>query len=283
MANRLKTCSLLSLSTLGVIGFNSTFADSASAATLITLDTFGDFATINGAIFELVDPNVASGSGGITPFLGVQSNGSQEGYNTAGNTEPADNSNIPGNSEETLVLQDPAPLTTVGGDFTIIPTVNIGGVDYLSFILDVNENDNSIDLTSLQLFQASSNDLDEDNPDTPLGGDSGNFGGAATLAYDLDAVMDTTLRIASPNSGSGVWDLNVFIPTSLFTSSDPYVYFYSAFNGSFNGFDEWATVAGGAPTGVDIPTPALLPGLIGFGMSIVRKRKQQQVESLAAA
>jgi len=30
------------------------------------------------------------------------------------------------------------------------------------------------------------------------------------------------------------------------------------------------------PAAAAIPTPALLPGLIGFGMSIVRKRKQQQ-------
>lgn len=39
--------------------------------------------------------------------------------------------------------------------------------------------------------------------------------------------------------------------------------------------DEDATAA--------IPTPALLPGLLGFGMSIVRKRKKQQEDSLATA
>jgi hypothetical protein len=121
-----------------------------------------------------------------------------------------------------------------------VPVVDIGGIDYREFLLDINQKASQplLSLDELRIFMGNAPNLTGYNPSTQqLAG--------LTATYDLGSnwiKLDSRLH-----QGSGVGDMIADIPTSAFTGGS-YVYLYSKFgvNDMPNGgFEEWA--AGSAP------------------------------------
>lgn len=220
--------------------------------------------SVNGAYFERVPNNgVPAGTGNINSFVRLQSPGNateEEGYNTDGRPLRFDENNSP-QFTRSLKLSD-------------IPIIDVAGILYRQFILDINEPNASqqdpdlpkVDLTELQLFLGNAGNLLTAN-NTPFAG----FGSNAYSVFDLDGAGEATVNLFDFNPGSGRYDLFAYIPDSLFTGPNEYVYLYSKFTGAEGGFEEWAV---GTPNTVPVPTPALLPGLIGMGIAALRKKKQ---------
>src|SRR6266404_554451 len=113
------------------------FACSARATIVDLINN--DSGTINGAIFEFTTP--PSGTGIIDPFLRVQADGTEQGYNTSNPSPPFD---------------DKTGVFTHDVTFAELMTteVTIGGQNYFKILLDVNQsgsgNATFISLDSLQ-------------------------------------------------------------------------------------------------------------------------------------
>ncbi len=208
--------------------------------------------TINGAFFQEVDNNSAAGSGTINPFLRVQNDPSERGYNTDGALE----------------------FDTKGGAWTHsiklndIATETLGGIVYRKFILDINEENGQdkslIDLTKLQIFLGNGPSLTGFTENTGFGSTN------SKLVYDLG---NNVLNLRDTNSGSGRYDVLAYIRDDLFTSdkaAKPYLYLYSQFQNTGGGFEEWSTEKASTP----IPTPSLLLGAIAFGIKSLRKKAE---------
>ena len=211
----------------------------------ITLDlaTLGSEGTINGAIFEQYSPQ-PTGTGKIQSFVRIQENGQERGYNTDGDLE----------------------FNTKGGNFThslllsAVPVVTINSVDYREFFLDIGESENA---TGRYLS------LDELKIHLELVGDlSGYPANFSNPIYNLDNGGDNWIKLNANLSGggNGKADMLAYIPNSLFTGSNQYVYLYSKLGVNFaadDGPEEWA-VRG---RGVIIPAPgAIAIGGIGVGL-----------------
>ncbi len=190
----------------------------------------------------------SEGSGVIKSFVRLDQNGSEAGYNTdaprsgGGYADPAQ-SGTQTNAQYNHSL-------TVSS----LPIVIHNGVAYREFILDINQNgDTLLSLDQVQISVSSAKNL---------GGSAasyytadGTYNGNATLAYDMNAGPDgpgnAVYLKASFNSGSGNGvDMILDVPAANF-GSDPtqYVYLYSKFGatgGAYvtnDGFEEWAHAA----------------------------------------
>jgi uncharacterized repeat protein (TIGR01451 family) len=197
--------------------------------TILTLATATSSGSLNGALFHEFDPSNSTGTGLINSFVRIDAAGFERGYNTLGATE----------------------FDTVSGSQAIrvsdVPLVSIDNVNYREFFLDANESNGTplISLQQLQVFLGSAADL----TGYPT------FGGQATKVYDLDVGLDGDSRVDINTAlfpGSGHGDLLVFIPDSVFTDPNLFVYFYSAFGAtnpptdgfaSDGGFEEWSVGA----------------------------------------
>lgn len=222
-------------------------------ADMLDLTTAGSSGKINGALFSTTDRS-PTGTGVIDPFVRIQMNGHEEGYNT-------DSAN--------LLYDEKSGIWTHSVLLSSIRTFPIDGIDYEEFLLDINEqsgNKSLLSLDKLMIFQESVGDLC-----VPVG----ELAGLGKLVYDLDQGGDNWIALDYRlNSGSGGGDMYAYIPTSLFTGIGPYVYLYSAFGyqqgyESGAGFEEWAT----DPEPV-VPLPgAVLLGMLGLGGAGLKLRK----------
>jgi hypothetical protein len=233
----------------------------SSPGTTVNLLTVGTSGTLNGA--QYVQGNGGSGTGVFPAFMQVTSNGtSTEAYNTTVNNTD-DNGSSDQFNHEIQVSQ--------------LPIINVGGINYYAFLLDINENNNATDrylsLDNVKIITSTT--PNQSSEPLPTG----------TTRYDMDAggnntvVLDYTL-----NPGSGQYDMELRVPVSAFAGALPsdYVYLYSAFGGlgvnpaglpagdygTSDGFEEWSlnpnttviTVPDGGATAI-----LLGLGLIGFG------------------
>jgi hypothetical protein len=191
-----------------------------------------------------------TGTGVFNPFVRIQGNGIEKGYNTDGALEFDTKQGQTGGKNWTHSLKL--------GD---IPVSN-GNIQLL---LDINQSksgDNRyLSLDVMKIFLADSGSLD-------------NYAsGLGTLIYDMGnnwVKMDNS--VFHPGSGTG--DIRVTIPKITGWSSDKYFYLYSEFgqhNRSNSGFEEWAIAV---PTAV--PEPATTIALLGLGaLSLLRKRSRR--------
>ncbi len=222
------------------------------AALIVDLTTAGSSGTINGAIYEQIDPQ-STGTGVIDSFSQQKSQGNgttSQAYNTTENNT-LDNGS-PDNFNHSITL-------------SMVPTVIRDSTVYRQFLLDANESNGGgnefLSLDEVQIFVGGSANS---SVDTFTGGVLDHDG---TLVYRMDAGMDNWVALDySLNSGSGSGDMFLLVPHSLFAGFDgtDVVTLYSefglqgedpsGFSGDFGesaGFEEWAVLEGRV-----IPEPA---------------------------
>ena len=244
-------------------------ASAANAEVTLDLATSSPQADGTTALFYRTDLQ-PTGTGVIQPFVRIQAKPVESGYNTDGAIEFDTKDHTGQNWTHSITLSQ-------------VPIVTIGGVQYREFILDINEStaqsNRFLSMNEFEVYTSNTNVLTGFNTATHTFASPG--GNITSLVYDMDASGDKLVRMDySLASGSGSGDMFVYVKSSLFTGTNPYVYLYSKFgnpDGSDAGFEEWATRPG--PTNPPaIPLPASLWGglaLLGaMGAAKIRARRR---------
>ena len=192
--------------------------------------------TINGAIFSInyLQP---AGTGVIDPFLTIQNNGTEQGYNGANNN--FDTKRVPQWNHE-ITLGSLAQFT-------------LGGVQYYQFVVDVNEPNSSSSLISLDMLKIYTSSTIQSSTSVDA---NGIFNGSlGTLRYNLDGspAGDSYVKYDDMNHGSGQADIAIFVPVSLFAGAlaTDYLYMYQGWGYNINadlttqgGFEETFALTG---------------------------------------
>ncbi len=249
----------------------TTFTDSLPTGATVNLTQAGSTGVVDGALFSNV--KYSAGTGVIDPFVRIQANGNEQGYNSgATGASPNPQFNETGKYGTTynhaLALKD-VPIAYIfnqgSGQFDA----------YYQFLLDINENSNAqgqqfLSLDAFKIYQSNSGTLSNYNAST------GTFNNQAQyLAYDLDAGGNKWVALNYDlNAGSGVGDMSVYVPVSKFNNAN-YVYVYSQFGQqasspgflweSSAGFEEWS-IGKGAPRAVSTVTGSKFNDANGNGI-----------------
>ena len=240
-------------------------ASSAQAVVCSLTGSLGSTCTFNGAIFTNPANSVNVGTGLINPFLSIQKDPIEAGFNTDAKNLPLDTKR-PEFTNALLVNQ--------------VGVVTIAGIDYLEFLLDINEPNSALSLIKLLEFRIYTGDASAATA-TDLTG--------LTLRYDMDLGNDTNQVNLddkfTKGSGIGV-DMYTYVPLAPFLGLGlKNLVLYAKFGDadktnsltSDGGFEEYYTNdknirpcatatpdCGGLPPG-EVPEPASLL-LFGLGM-----------------
>ncbi len=217
-----------------------------AATNVADLTTAGATDDINGALFTQSDAaNTSAGTGLISAFVRLSTNNLFErGYNTSFRPLEFDENSSPTFTRDLTLSEVPIAFVDIDGDMILEPAYE--------FQLDINEN-NPTSLLSLHTVEIYISDT--------AGLTGYDFGGNATLVYDMDAGGDNIVHLDySLEEGSGKADMFLYVPIDVLgfpPDDDTYVYFYSEFGatldptdpdydadchgyGQDDGFEEWA-------------------------------------------
>jgi hypothetical protein len=196
---------------------------------MVNLTTAGSSGVLNGAIFEQINtPSSAT----LQSFVRIDANGVEQGYNT--DARPVQFDERP-NANVTRSLHKDN-----------VPVVNIGGVNYLEFVLDINQTvaNPRLSLDELRIYVGDVGNLSNYRPNRDtLGG--------LTAVYDMDAGPGNNwVQLnANLNRGGTSGDMRLLVPETVFAGGS-FIYLYSKFgvNRSANGgYEQWS-VRQAAPT-----------------------------------
>jgi len=215
---KLSFITILGLTASGLIALST-----GAQAEVIDLTGTNNSGRINRAEFDWT-PEQPTGTGLIQPFLRVQANPAEQGYNTSGGT----------------VFDDKGGPWTHDLQVSDLKLVQIGRISYYEFLLDINEPGGSKSLVTLDRLEFYTSDIPSQT--------TTDVSSLGILRWSLDFREDSYILLdASRNHGSGSGDMYAYIPASNFAGALPtdYVYMYCRFGdqtGAFNegGFEEWA-------------------------------------------
>jgi len=238
-----------------------------------------------GGLFYVSNTEIQpTGSGVIDPFLTIQQDGQERGFNT----------NVPNQLDNKRENAPGPPGKTRSVQLGEIGSVTIDNVEYLQFLLDVNQTgNNNLSLNQVQFFVSS----DPLGPGFTLTEASStnnaviDFGSAGQQVFQMSSSnvsgvsnLSNEVQIDSSH-GSGSGDMFLYVQKSLFGSNpDAYVTLFSQFgdpNGTYasnDGFEEWAfRQSTSGPAAVPEPgTVALaLTGAFGFGLAGLRRFRRR--------
>ena len=233
-----------------------------------------------------------AGTGNFNSFVRIEMKGQEKGFNTDA---------LPQYDEKSGVWTHSVKVGKLG-------TQTINSVEYIAFLLDVNQAGGDKDLISLnqvQIFLSSAdlggpgvtNTLTEATND-PGGNDAliSFTGGSATEIFRMNNPQNTSGGLSTntevqigTGTGSGSGDMFLYVQSSLFGSDlNKYVTLFSQFgraSGTYesnSGFEEWAFREGSGPTfGVTAVAPepstilAALTGLVPLGLLARRRRRSE--------
>lgn len=195
----------------------------------LTLGT-GNSGVANGAVFSNPANTTTVGTGVLDPFLRIQQQNNEQGFNTDGAVSL---DTKPGTWTHAIQLGNIGQIT---GDGTL-STVN--GTVYRQFFLDINQDNGNGNLLSLDVLQ-----IRIGSSATPA-----TFAAAGTLVFDLDALGDAAVLMDYDlfnGSGNGL-DVGFLIPEAVFTgfTATDYLTMYADFGRqpgyrSTDGFEEFA-------------------------------------------
>lgn len=187
-------------------------AGTHAAVVDLSQNSVGVISTIYGDAIFTTDFTKPAGTGVIDPFLSIQANGTEQGYNTSAKQGVFDTKREPQWNHE-LQLKD-------------LNAVTINGTQYYSFVVDINEPNagtkSQISLDALKIYSS-----------TTAGKTTANVDNLGTKLFDLDLPSDSYVLYDDLNSGSGEADIAFFIPVSAFAGvkSTDYIYMYQAWGG----------------------------------------------------
>lgn len=286
-------------------------------------DLVGSGGSAGYGIFRTFPTNTGAGSGHIDPFLRFQHNeGDATGNATteaAFNTSASPDIGTIYNSDGSVYSVNQAKDVDAGKDFNHAIRLGDLMVDedgYFAFWLDVNEpggSKSNIRLDELQIFVAGSDTLNEYTLDEASNAQSGapvsgtldgatkiwdmDFNKANSEGIGVDGVVENTANkrlggvnldsvlSSGPSNGSGDFDMQFLLHSSLFEgfSPDSYVYLYNFMGQNDSpglndegeadaGFEEWAVTLKTTPDtpppdgGVPEPSTAFLmaAGMLGW-------------------
>ena len=204
-----------------------------SYASVVDL-TQDDSGSINDALFYFSSKQ-PTGTGVIDPFLRVQNDPQEEGYNTSGGTP----------------FDDKAGIWTHDIQFSDLQStkVTVNGTAYYQLSLDINEPNGTKSVISLDSLQFYTSDTGSKT--------TTDLSQLGTLRWSLDGKEDSYVLLdAARNNGSGSGDMFAYIPTSAFSgvSNSDFIYMYCRFGDqvsadgtSEGGFEEWALAPAPVP------------------------------------
>ena len=214
-------------------------------ATVLDLESNGS-GFVNGAYFA-VNSQHPTGTGVYNPFLTIQNNPWEQGYNSS--TGNFNTSREPQWNHEIR--------------FSDLQVTNLNGIAYFGFQVDVNEPNSSagISLDALRIWTSST--LQSSTSTNGQGFFNGSLG---TLRYDLGG---NSVLYNDQMSGSGAGDINIYIPVSLFagTQANDFIYMYQRWgntDSSQGGFEETSLIRGITP----IPELSTFFPLVGLLVAV---------------
>ena len=239
-------------------------------ATVIDLTGDNNSGTANSAEFDWT-PAQPTGTGVIQPFVRVQADVTEEGYNTSGG-EPFD---------------DKAGIWTHDIQFSDLKTtaITINGTAYFQILLDVNEPGGTKSMISLDRLEFYTSAIGSKT--------TTDVASLGTLRWSLDGAGESYVLLdASRNNGSGSGDMYAYIPISAFAgvNDSDYIYMYSRFGDQVSadgstegGFEEWSLVnnMSAVPEVSALFPIAGLIAAVGF-THFLRRRRSTQLKKLAA-
>lgn len=234
---------------------------SSTHAAVVDLGSNGS-GRVNGALFEVGSIHPA-GTGVFQPFLTIQNNGWQQGYNSG--TGNFDTKREPQWNHEIR--------------FSDLQQTTINGTAYFGFAVDVNEpnggNKAGISLDGLSLWTSAT--IQSSTSTNSSGYFNGSLG---TLRYDLGA---NSVLYNDQNRGSGESDINIYIPVANFAGAQPndFVYMYQRWGNTDStegGFEETRLIAGITP----IPEMSTFFPIVGLLVAvgsthILRRRRMAKM------